>query len=91
MTQAHIKVYGEVIGVNFRYYTKIKADELALTGWVKNLSEGSVEIVAQGEREILEKLLEWARKGPNSARVDSVEVAWSEPEEAFTDFEIRFD
>ena len=88
--QLRIKIYGDVIGVNFRYYAKQKADELGLVGWVRNLPDGSVEILAQGEKEILEKLLEWAREGPKFAQVDNVEVSWGEPAAAFERFEIKY-
>lgn len=67
-----INVKGIVQGVSFRHYTKKKADDLGISGYVRNLDDGSVEIVAKGDR--LEEFLEWCRTGPKSARVDDIEV-----------------
>ena len=90
MLELYLKIFGDVIGVNFRYYAKLKADDLGITGWVKNLSDGSVQIVAQGEKTNLEKFLKWARQGPNAARVDKVEIGWAKSEKKFAEFEIRY-
>ena len=63
--RVHIFVSGKVQGVFYRKYTEKKAKELGLLGWCKNLSDGRVEIVAEGEREKLDKLAEWAKTGLN--------------------------
>jgi acylphosphatase len=84
-----IKVFGRVQGVFFRDRTNKKAKELNLTGWVENEPDGSVKIIAEGEKENLEKLIEWTRKGPLLARVDKVEVKWEEGKGEFEKFETR--
>lgn len=89
MLELHLKIYGEVIGVNFRHYAKQKADELGLAGRVKNSADGSVEIVVQGEKKNLEKFLAWTKTGPPHARVEDVETAWRESREKFRGFETR--
>lgn len=83
-------VTGIVQGVNFRWYTKRHAADLNLVGYVRNRSDGSVEIVAEGSRDALERLLDWARVGPPSAVVDNVDAQWSAPTGEFRYFEIRF-
>jgi len=72
--RVHVFVTGKVQGVFFRSSTKNKADELDLTGWVRNLLDGRVEAVFEGEEEKVEKMVEWCRKGPEYARVTGVEV-----------------
>ena len=85
--QAHVMVYGLVQGVFFRASTVKKAQELGLTGCVRNGKDGkSVEIIAQGSKEQLEKLILWAKKGPQGAKVECVEVKWEENKEEFADF-----
>lgn len=86
----HIIVSGRVQGVSFRAYTQQRAWALGLRGCVRNLPNGDVEIVAEGEREALEKLLEWARRGPSGAVVTDVQVEFSEADAAFPDFSIRY-
>lgn len=70
----HLWVAGKVQGVFYRANAVKVAQQLGLTGWVKNLPDGRVEIVAEGEEDALEKLLAWCQKGPPAARVISVEV-----------------
>ncbi|WP_337064825.1 acylphosphatase [Rouxiella badensis] len=66
-------VYGRVQGVGFRYATQQKAKALGLTGYTKNLDDGSVEVVAYGEQPEIEQLLEWLKQGgPQYARVDKL-------------------
>lgn len=81
---------GRVQGVNFRYYTVQEATRLRLVGWVKNRRDGSVEVVAEGPRETLERLLEFLRTGPPAARVTGVQVTWNAPTGEFSDFDIRY-
>jgi acylphosphatase len=88
--RVNIFVSGLVQGVFFRSQTKNKAEELGLFGWVKNLADGRVEILAEGERDKLEKLVDWTKKEPGSARVDNLEVNWQEYQGEFKDFEIRY-
>lgn len=88
-TCVHIIVHGIVQGVFFRYKTQQKAIALNLTGWVRNLSDGGVEIVAEGERSAAEKLTEWAGKGPSAAFVERTDVSWEDYTGGFESFEIR--
>jgi acylphosphatase len=69
-----ILVSGRVQGVYFRRFTKNKADELGITGTVRNMEDGQVEIIAQADREPLEAFIKWCHKGPITARVDNVEL-----------------
>ena len=71
-------VYGYVQGVNFRYFVLRLARSLDLKGYVRNLPDGSVEVVAEGERDRLERLAEQLKVGPRAARVRGVEGQWSD-------------
>jgi len=86
----HAKVYGLVQGVGFRYYTLRQAQILGVTGYVRNRWDGTVEVVAEGQRETVDKLLSWLRRGPPSARVEKVEAQWETPQGEFRGFEVRF-
>lgn len=90
LARVHIYVSGRVQGVFYRSNTRRKALELGITGWVRNLPDGRVEIVAEGEREKLERLIEWCRRGPPLARVDDLEIAWEEPRGEFESFTIKW-
>ncbi len=84
------RVRGRVQGVSFRYATQQRALRLNLTGWVRNENDGSVSVVAEGSRAQLGLLLRLLRAGPPSARVDKVDVAYSEPELVFDTFSIKW-
>ncbi|MBC7232969.1 MAG: acylphosphatase [Chloroflexi bacterium] len=86
----HARVYGLVQGVSFRYYTLRKAQTLGLTGYVRNRWDGSVEVVAEGERAAVDQLLSWLHVGPPSAEVERVEFEWQKPLGEFRQFEVRF-
>jgi len=88
--RVHIFVSGIVQGVFFRYWTQKVANKLGLKGWVRNLPDGRVEIVAEGKREKIDKLIEWAQKGPPSAKVDDLEVEYQEYKGEFDCFEIKY-
>jgi acylphosphatase len=75
-TRLHATVTGRVQGVSFRYFVLDKADQLELSGWVRNRWNGSVELVAEGKRQNLEQLLLALRKGPPMATVDDVDFEW---------------
>jgi len=84
-------VKGIVQGVGFRYFTVYQAQRIGgITGYVRNLRDGSVEVVAEGEREKLEQLLAQLRKGPTGAHVTGVDVFWENPTGEFTNFGIRW-
>ncbi len=86
----HVHVSGLVQGVNFRWFTQRRANDLGVRGWVRNLPDGSVEVVAEGERPALEALLQTVREGPSAAVVESVDVQWSSPTGEFGRFEVRY-
>ena len=76
----HITIHGKVHGVSFRASTQIKALELCLTGWVRNLPSGTVEVHAEGSRDSLGKLFKWCQKGPPSADVSRCDLDWVTPQ-----------
>lgn len=84
--RAHFKVRGRVQGVYFRASTVQRAQDLGLTGWVMNCNDGSVEGVAEGSRDRLEKFISWCREGPAGARVTNVEVQWDVAQNNFHGF-----
>ncbi len=83
-------IAGRVQLVMFRDFTRRNARGLGITGTVQNMSDGSVHVVAEGERDVLRKLLARLHKGPVFARVDKVEEAWSEATGEFKTFEIIY-
>ena len=83
-------VHGRVQGVNFRYYTQLRAQELGVTGYVRNRWDRTVEVVAEGEREAVEKLLEFIKVGPRGALVQRVHSQWQDPTGQFEYFEVRY-
>ena len=90
MMRLHLLVSGFVQGVNFRYYTKKKADELDLVGWVRNLPDGRVEVQALGEKEQLAEFLSWCQKGPDFADVKHVGVEWVDTNEKVEGFVVKY-
>lgn len=88
--RAHIFVGGRVQGVGFRMYAVDQAEELNLTGWVRNLPDGRVEIVAEGEETDIVAFCEWCRSGPESAQVAGIKTAFSDPCGEFDSFNIRY-
>jgi len=89
--RAHIFVSGRVQGVRFRESTYQKAQKLGVFGWVKNLPDGRVEIVSEGDKEDVQKLIKWAKGGPIFAKVNNIEVLQEECKEEFGNFEIRYE
>jgi acylphosphatase len=83
-----ITVHGLVQGVGFRWHTRRRALALGLSGEVSNLPDGSVMIVAEGEKASLEALLAWAQEGPQYAAVATADVAWERAEGGYPDFQI---
>jgi acylphosphatase len=74
----HALVSGRVQGVWYRASTQKKAQSLGLVGWVRNLTDGRVELVAIGDQDQLQKLLDWCYQGPELAEVKAIEVTWGE-------------
>jgi acylphosphatase len=89
MARLRLLVHGRVQGVFFRHSASEEAHALALTGWVRNLANGDVEIVAEGPLRELRILAAWANQGPRMARVDSVDEEWSEHRGEYGNFSIR--
>jgi acylphosphatase len=77
--RVHLLVSGRVQGVAYRAATVEQARVLGLRGWVRNLPDGRVEAEAEGEREDVEALVAWCRRGPPAARVEGLAVTWSAP------------
>ena len=74
--RAHLFVSGRVQGVFFRESTRQQAVALSLAGWASNLPDGRVEVVAEGPRPALERLVEWCHQGPPASHVTAVAVSW---------------
>lgn len=89
LKRVKIKVFGDVQGVFFRYSAKEKARQWGLKGWVKNVENGTVEIVAEGKEENLKKFIDWCYVGPPLARVEKTEIEWGEASGEFNNFIIR--
>lgn len=87
--RAHIFVSGRVQGVFFRVETRYEAMRRNIAGWVRNTSGGRVEAIFEGEREDVEKLIDFCRKGPSGARVTKIDAQWEEYSGEFKDFKIR--
>lgn len=89
MKRLHLKIYGDVQGVSFRYFTKKNAQSLGITGFVRNLPDGTVEVVAEGDRETLEEILDRCEEGPTFAHVQRIDSDWEETTGEFKDFRIE--
>lgn len=86
MRQAHIYVSGFVQGVGFRAYVRSKAKKMGLTGWVRNLSDGRVEAIIQGEKEAIDSVLNHTKRGSFFSKVQNVVIDWEEISEQFSEF-----
>lgn len=90
MERLHALVKGDVQGVGFRYFVQRRADQLEVRGWVRNNDDGTVEVVAEGERQALEQLRRALEEGPRMARVDRVDVQWSAATGGLDRFDLAF-
>lgn len=88
MKHLNLKIYGRVQGVFYRAHAQEVARERGLTGYARNEADGSVWIEAEGPEPVLEKFLEWAKRGPDRAQVDRVEVSFSDELKNFPSFTI---
>jgi len=88
--QLRAVVHGEVQGVGFRYWARRQARELGLTGYVRNRWNGTVEVVAEGQRAPLQRLLNRLGRGPRAAWVRGVKADWGLYTGKFRSFEVRF-
>ena len=90
MARAHVFVSGRVQGVSFRWYTQRKAQELGLTGWVRNLWDGRVEVIFEGEEKAVRDAVAWCHSGPPSASVDDLEIKYETPSGEFNGFRVTY-
>lgn len=88
--RAHVIVSGRVQGVYFRGKTRKKALEYGVTGWIHNLTDGRVEAVFEGEKEPVEKLIEFVKQGPSYAQVTDLKLQWQDYKGEFSDFRIIY-
>lgn len=88
MKRANLIISGNVQGVGYRSWAVSKARESHLTGWVKNRSDGSVEIVAEGERDEIENFIDICWEGPEAAWVEDIKISWGEASNTARDFSI---
>ncbi|PMQ02473.1 MAG: acylphosphatase [Dictyoglomus sp. NZ13-RE01] len=84
----HVFVYGIVQGVGYRYFAYKWAKRLGINGFVRNLSDGRVEVIGEGDEETLKAFLEKLEQGPFGAVVEKVDVKWEETEGKYNDFNI---
>jgi len=89
MKQTHLYISGKVHGVGFRQFVKSHARRLGLFGWVRNLPDGRVEAVIQGEKDEVDELIAFCHKGPMLSEVKSVEILEEEMDTKFHDFTIE--
>ena len=89
MVRCSVVVRGVVHGVGFRFSTVRTASRLGLTGWVANAADGSVRVVAEGERASVESLVAWLHHGPPAAQVASVNTSWGSATREFGGFGVR--
>jgi acylphosphatase len=88
MEARHIVITGQVQGIGYRWSMTASADELCVTGWVRNCRDGSVEACLCGEGEAVARLMAWARRGPPGATVEHIHVELAEAQD-FSGFELR--
>jgi acylphosphatase len=86
---AHIIVIGMVQGVGFRYFVYARAKNLGLTGSVRNLYDGSVEILVEGERSLVEELIRGVKVGPRAAHVSDLKIHWNESRRQYAEFIVK--
>ncbi len=88
--RAHVIVSGRVQGVFFRAETRQAARRIGVSGWVRNLPDGTVEAVFEGTRAQVDAMLDWCRQGPPTARVDDLQVQEQAATGAFAGFDVRY-
>ncbi len=85
-----LKIHGRVQGVFFRDSTRRKASKLGLIGWVSNDSDRTVKVLAEGNKEKLEELIEWCYNGPILSKVDKIDIEWQQATGQFENFSIKY-
>jgi len=88
--KAHVFVSGRVQGIFFRSETRREAKKRGVKGWVRNLRDGRVEAIFEGEEEAVKQLIEFCKRGPSGARITYVNVKWETYTGKFEDFKIRY-
>ena len=86
--RAHVFIEGRVQGINYRWWTKKTADNLGLTGWVRNLTDGRVEAVFEGPKTNVSEMIKKCKSGPMLAGVKHIDVSWEKATGEFKGFEI---
>lgn len=89
-SRIHAIISGKVQGVTFRYHAGKLAKTLGIKGWIKNNSNGTVELIAEGEEIQLQTFLTWCHNGPQHAQVATIDAKWQEPTGEFQDFKIKY-
>ena len=90
LVRAHVWVKGRVQGVGFRAHVEYAARTVGeITGWVRNVGYDTVEAIAEGEREQVERFIEWMKEGPRSSRVDELRVEWEVVTGEFREFGVK--
>lgn len=89
LIRAHVLISGKVQGVFFRDSTKKRAEELGVFGWVRNTAVGGVEAIFEGEKDKVEKMVDWTRNGPAFAKVESIDVMVEDYKGEFNGFNIK--
>ena len=90
MKRIHIIISGRVQGVWFRHNTNIIGNKLGLKGFVRNLPNGNVEVVAEGSEEKLEQLINFCKTGPEGSKVENIKIKYEKPNSEFATFSIRY-
>jgi len=90
MRRLRLLVFGRVQGVFFRDSTRSEARRIGVRGIVRNLPDGSVEVVAEGPEALLQELMGWCHRGPPAARIDRVQPEWSEALNEFEGFRVQY-
>ena len=88
--RAHVFIKGRVQGVLFRYATRDEANLRGVKGWVRNLSDGRVEAVFEGDEEAVKRMISWCWVGPPGAKVISIDVEWEEYLGEYKDFRVLY-
>lgn len=89
-TRVHVIISGKVQGVWYRASTKQKADELGIFGWVRNMADGNVEAVFEGEKESLDEMIAWCWIGPGRAQVSDIKMVPLKSDEVFSGFVVLY-
>ena len=89
LQKAELVISGVVQGVGFRYFVYRIAQQLGVVGWVRNLPDGRVQVVAEGDRCLLESIIEELKVGPRMAHISNVAVKWSEATGKYRSFEVQ--